>query len=555
MTPLMRRGLTASLGTAAVVALALPAAAQLVPSPLTDSSDDARIALRPLGAYDSGIIDTESSAAEIVVHHARSQRWFVVNAKQAVVDVLDGADPAHPRRLFGISTVGTRADDGSTVPAGAVANSVAVRKDGLLAVAVESVPKTQRGWVVFLDAAGDGTPLGAVRVGAQPDMVTFTPDGTRVVTADEGEPDPAYAVDPEGSISVIDVPRRVAAPGQSDVRTADFRAFDAPGALPDGVRVFGRTVTPARRVSENLEPEYVAVDHRSRTAYVSVQEANAVAIVDLATARVERLVPLGAIDRGVVPFDGSDRDGINIRTWPGVRSLRQPDGIAAYTAAGDTYLVTANEGDSRDWSGYSEVTRLSGLASQLCAEVAPLAASSALGRLNVTRADGFDPARGCYSQVVTFGGRGLSVLDDRGRVVFDSGADLEQRLARIAPGAFNANHSSNDADNRSDDKGPEPEGVTVGKVGGRTYAFLGLERIGGVVVYDVTRPTAVRYVTYLNNRSLAAMPTLSAAAGDLGPEGVHFVPASDSPTGEPMLGVANEVSGTVTLYAVDDLLD
>ncbi|WP_240606122.1 choice-of-anchor I family protein [Planctomonas deserti] len=552
-----------------------PATADIVSAPVGLSAPDAALELAAIGTYETGIFD--ESAAEIVTYFAAKQRLLVVNAAQAKVEVLSIADPSAPEKLFDLQTTGVTASDGSVVPMGAVANSVAVRPDGLGAIAVESDVKTDAGWVVFFDAAGNGTALGAVRVGALPDMLTFTPDGSRIVVANEGEPAEDYSVDPEGSVTVIGVPSGIAPADQSAVSTADFHAFEAGGTahLPAGVRIFGGredagTGVPDRPVSENLEPEYATVSADSTTAWVTLQEANAIAEVDLATATVTAIRDLGVVDRMTVPFDASDEDGaIAIRSWP-VLGFPMPDSIDSYEVDGATYLVTANEGDSRDWEGYSEVARVKDLAEEgpgpVCADAfdaalglngvptdaAALLEDGALGRLTITTADGFDEERGCFTQLYTFGSRSMSIWDASGEQVWDSGDAFERIIAEAVPEFFNSNHSESGFDGRSDDKGPEPEGLTIGVVDGRTYAFVGFERVGGVAVFDVTEPTDATFVTYLNNRNFAvsAEDDGPAGAGDLGPEGLTFIPAEESPTGGALLAVGNEVSGTTTLFSV-----
>ena len=596
LAPTPRRAVVAGCATAVAVALAGPVAltasalgatgggsttpgAGVVAHPVELSADDARVSLTPLGAYATGVFD--ESAAEIVAYHARSERLFSVNAQAGEVTVLDVARPSSPRKLFALVTTGVRAADGSTVPDGAVANSVAVRPDGLGVVAVESPDKVSAGWLVLFDAAGDGDALGAWRVGALPDMVTITADGRSAVVANEGEPADDYSVDPEGSVSVVDLPRRVTgehggAVAQRDVRTATFHAFEG-DALPDGVRVFGPDVAGpdgslAHRVSRNLEPEYVTVSKDSRTAYVALQEANAVAEVDLRSARTTDLWSLGSKDHSVPGqgIDPSDKDGVAaVREVP-VRGLYMPDGIASYTSRGETYLVTANEGDAREWGDYVEPARVKDLGDDdlapVCADspAAGLLGDADLGRLNVTTASGLRADGSCYEELYAFGGRSFSVWTTDGELVFDSGDEFERVTADALGDAFNTNHTETKGDGRSDDKGPEPENLAIGEVAGRTYAFVGLERASGVMVYDVTRPERAAFVTYVSNRDYgvsvedavddgAAPADALAGAGDLGPEGLTFVPASDSPTHRPLLAVANEVSGTTTLFQVDRL--
>ena len=537
-----------------------------VADPISYSASDAAFSLRPVGTYSSGVFN--ESAAEIVAFHAATKRLFVVNAQAGAIDVLSTANPAAPIK------VGTlEASSIAGIPDGAVANSIAVRPDGLLVVAVESPDKVSNGWLAFFNASTLAG-IGSVQVGALPDMVTLTKDGTRAVVANEGEPADDYTVDPEGSIAVVDLPADLKAPAQSAVRIADFHAYEAGGTktLPDGVRIFGEFPHGEDlRVSRNLEPEYVALSADGKTAWVTLQEANAFAVVDVAEATVTDLLPLGSIDHSVAGsgIDPSDRDNaVNIRQVP-VNGLFMPDAVASYTSGGATYLVTANEGDAREWGNYVEPQRVKSLGKDgtkpLCATspAAGLTSDANLGRLDVSTASGLNADGTCYEELYSFGTRSFSIFNAAGELVFDSGQQLEEITAAAVPaGFFNSNHATSDFESRSDAKGPEPEGVAIGEVGGRTYAFIGLERVGGIAVFDITTPTAASFVTYVNNRDFtvsaedaiddgADPATVLAQAGDLGPEGLTFVPAAGSPTGEPMLAVGNEVSGTTTLYGLD----
>ncbi|WP_418275758.1 choice-of-anchor I family protein [Isoptericola jiangsuensis] len=574
MSRTSRAALALTAAAALSLPLALPASAAGL-EPVEHLADGAALTLDPLGTYSTGVFD--ESAQEIVAYHALTRRMFTVDAHAAQVRALDVRNPTKPTELFTVQTTGVQAADGSTVPDGAVANSVVVRPDGLGVVAVESDVKTDRGWLVFFDAAGRGAALGAVRVGALPDMVTVSPDGRTAVVANEGEPADDYSVDPEGSVAVVDLPwlkRKAGSIRQKDVSIADFHAFEG-DALPDGVRVFGPDVADAsgslaHRVSRNLEPEYVTVSKDSRTAYVTLQEANAIAVVDLRRARVEDVWSLGSKDHSVAGqgIDPSDRDGAaNVRTVP-VKGLYMPDTIASYSVRGTEYLVTANEGDAREWGDYVEPARVKDLGEDGLAPVcedspaATLLDDAGLGRLNVTTASGLRADGSCYAELYAMGGRSFSIWTTDGDLVFDSGETLEQVTVEALGEAFNTNHSETSFEGRSDDKGPEPEALTIGEVSGRTYAFVGLERAGGVVTFDISRPRETSFVSYVSNRdySVSVEDALDdgadvgetlAAAGDLGPEGITFVPWYASPTWRPMLAVANEVSGTTTLYDVE----
>ncbi|GIH95974.1 hypothetical protein Psi01_66040 [Planobispora siamensis] len=518
----LMRNTTLARATAAAVGglILLPAA---ITGPAAAESGNRDIELAFLGRHTTGIV--ASGASEITAYDARTRRVFVVNAQAGTVDVLDIRDPRAPRKVATLATPG--------------ANSVAVR-DGLVAVAQQAAVKTEPGTVAFFSAR-TGKKLKEVAVGALPDMVTFTPDGRRVVVANEGEAESyceGKAADPEGSVSVIDVRRWT-------VRTAGFAAFDAARLRAEGVRISG----PGATAAQDLEPEYVTVD--GDTAYVTLQENNALAIVDLNRAKVRDVVPLGLKDWSKSGMDASDKDGrTDIRSRP-VKGMYQPDAVAHFRDRGRTYLVTANEGDGREWDCHADEVRVKSLNLSAAAfpDAATLKQDTELGRLNVA-ADSPKDASGAYTELHAFGARSISIRTASGQLVWDSGDGLERLIAQRLPGQFNADNEENgSADSRSDNKGPEPEGVTVGEVRGRTYAFAGLERVGGVVAYDVSDPRAPRLAGYVNTRDFAGSVE-DGTAGDVGPEGVLFIAAAQSPTRRPLLVVGNEISGTTAIYEI-----
>jgi DNA-binding beta-propeller fold protein YncE len=497
-----------------------------------------------LGRYAAGAFD--KGAAEIVTFDKKSGRVFVVNANAATVDVLDISDPASPQKIQTIAVAA--ADPQKTLGA---ANSVAAH-DGVLAVAIEASPKTDPGLVAFYDAETLAL-LGKVAVGALPDMLTFTPDGTKVLVANEGEPSADYVTDPEGSVSIIAVPADWAS---LSAQTVGFSALNASvdALRTKGVRVFGPNAT----VAQDFEPEYIAVSADSKKAWVTLQENNAIAIIDVAQASVLDVVPLGYKNYALIgnELDASDQDqSINIRNWP-VFGMYQPDAIATYQVAGQTYLVTANEGDVREYAGFSEVVRVGADAYPLDAtkfpDAATLKLNQNLGRLNVTKTLGDAGSDNDFDAIYAFGARSFSVWNASAQQVYDSGNELELRTAKRFPANFNASNTNNTFDNRSDDKGPEPEAVTIGTIGGTPFAFIGLERIGGVVVYDLTLPENPRFVTYVNSRDFAAAD-IQTGGGDLGPESSVFIAAEDSPTGTPLLVLGNEISGTTAFFELTPL--
>jgi len=487
-----------------------------------------------------GIVST--NGAEITAFDAVSARLFVVAG--SIIEIQK------------ISNKGAVSADGSLLtgfipPAGtqAMPNSVAV-KNGVVAVAYaiqDTTTKAQLlGRVSFYNAAS-GAFLNSVAVGALPDMLTFTPDGTKVLVANEGEPNSygqANSVDPEGSVSIINLAGGVAA---ATVQTADFTSFNSQAAAlkASGVRI----TAPGATVAQDLEPEYIAVSPDGLTAWVTLQENNAIAILDIATGKITSIVPLGAKNYNLPGngIDASDRDltattgKINIQNQPAF-GLYQPDAIASFAIAGQVYYITANEGDARDYTGFSEEMRV-GAASYVLDPVkfptaATLKQDANLGRLTVSKATGDTDGDGDFDRIESFGARSFSIWDTTGKQIYDSGDRLEQITATLAPTRFNSDGTTASFDNRSDNKGPEPEGVVVGVINNRTYAFIGLERTGDVIVYDVTNPSQPQFVQYLNPPE------------DIGVEGLTFISAADSPTGKPLLVTAAEVSKTVGVFEI-----
>ena len=502
-----------------------------------------------------------AGSAEITAYDPLSKRLFVINGALGTVDVLSLSNPAAPTQLatVGSSTFG---------PGMGGVNSVAVF-NGVVAIAVEAMPKTNLGKVVFLRADNLAV-VGTTTVGALPDMLTFTPDGKHLLVANEGEPNSYGApdsVDPEGSISIIEVSGLSPTTSKLELThtIAGFTAFNSQAASlrAAGVRIFG----PGASVAQDLEPEYIAVSADSKSAYITLQENNAIAVVNIASKTVTAIRPLGLKDHSLpgMGLDVSNEDGtlnsntgtpaILIKPYP-VKGMYMPDAIASYQVDGKTYLITANEGDSREYPGINAAGRddlrvreycTAGLDPTVFTDAGTLILDSNLGRLRIAALPNggrnAKNAAGQCNELLAFGARSFSIWNTDINRVFDSGDQLEVRTAALHPGiAFNASHDNNTFDDRSPSKGPEPEGVAVLTLGKKTFAFIGLERVGGVMVYDVTNPTAPSYVDYINTRT--------GATGDRGPEGLTVIPAAQSPNGQPLLIVGNEVSGTTAIFQI-----
>jgi DNA-binding beta-propeller fold protein YncE len=453
--------------------------------------------------------------SEIVAYDPVTRRMFV--AAGPVVDVLDAVTGA---RLSQIA-----------MPTGAgTVNSVAV-SNGRLAIAYENSNRQANGAVLIYSTNNLAAPTRTVSVGAVPDMVTFTPDGSRILVANEGEPssyNQANSVDPEGSISIITV-------ATGGVSTAGFGAFTAAQLRAQNARVFGPNATAA----QDLEPEYITVSKDGTRAYVTLQENNAIAVVDIASATVTNVISLGFKNHGIAGngLDASDRDTLNgnIRTYANVRGMYQPDGIDSFQVGGKTYLVTANEGDARDYTGFAEEVRLRAATTDASFGAADRA-DAAAGRLTITNSAGFGatptntPAP--FGTAYAFGARSFAIWDENGALVFDSGDQIERIIRDQFPSAWD--------DTRSDNKGPEPEGIEIGVIDGRTFIFVGLERTNQILAFDITDWDPVGQ---LMNFAGAIFTT-----GLVAPEGLQFISAAESFDGNAYLAVAYEVGNATALY-------
>jgi len=497
------------------------------------------------------------AGAEISAFDAASGRLFVTSfAGLQVVSV----DADLKMTLLGTISIGVND-----------LNSVAV-KNGIVAVAVAATDKTLPGSVYFLDADGDITSpsmtLGSITVGANPDMLTFSADGKTVLVANEGEMS-SMASNPEGSVSIIDLSQGVAA---ATVNTASFTAFNDKFAelRAEGVRLFDGIT-----VANDLEPEYISISPDGKTAFVTLQESNAIGILDIATATFTDIVPLGLKSWLGLPLDGSDKGTYTPRTDLPVFGQYMPDGIGSFTGSdGQAYYIIANEGDDRNDFMSPDAVKLKDIGSytdpisgnkfsldpELIARYGNLLNTSAIGNLRISLAPGNNgdiDGDGVMEQIQAYGARSFSILNAEGTIVFDSGSQIEQFAA--STGAFNSVDPATSGifvDTRSDNKGPESEGIAIGQIGGKTLAFVGLERgAGAIMVYDVTDPRNVSFVQSLSHPDDSKALTGDGFESGAGPEGLTFVSAGASPSGQNLLFVSNEYSNIVSLFTLTNLND
>ncbi|MDH1312724.1 choice-of-anchor I family protein [Shewanella xiamenensis] len=525
-----------------------------------------------IGRHQTGVYGL--SAAEIVEYHSASQRIFVVNARSGKVDIIDAhllgnaTTATAPLALNNLDKFGELdvAKDVGLSFMGSV-NSVSI-SGNLLAAAIErgdaAGNKTQaNGYVAFYQLNGNDAPqyLSAVEVGALPDNVVFSHDGKTVLVANEGEPNQDYSIDPEGGVAIIAIADGKPAATATLVTFTEFNQGNARyNEITKDIKING----PMATVAQDLEPEFISVSPDNSRAFVSLQENNAIAVIDITNAKVTKILPLGLKDYGldVNKIDASDKDDmVNLQAYAGVYGMYQPDTVASYRWNNADFIVTANEGDSRDYAGFSEEARAGDLTlDPNHPQFAAAKDKTQLARLKVTKSMGDDDNDGDYDKIVSFGARSFSIWTADGQQVFDSGSDFERITAALLGNNFNNNNEENKGDSRSDDKGPEPEALVLGKIGQKRYAFIGLERTSGFMMYDVTNPFDVHFVDYVVNRDFDSSFSINtdtgevkgdaSLAGDLGPEGMKFVSAEKSPNGQPLLIIGNEVSGTTSVYQI-----
>ncbi len=524
---------------------------------------------------------SDNGAAEIIQYHAASQTIFATNGADDAISMIDISGitsqaltlPSNDNSL--VATSLSLPTELNGIALGSL-TSIAIHDD-LLAVAIPADAHADDGVIAFYNNLSTApTLVKAVTVGNLPDMVTFTPDGSKVLVANEGEPSDDYSVDPEGSIAVIAVTNGVPADTATII---DFNDFNADAAVlasagvlfpnPSGRTINGVTINTT--VAQDLEPEYITANNQ--TAYVSMQENNALAVVNLADNSVE-IVPLGLKSWAGLDIDTEENGEVSFAQFDGLFGAYQPDSIAQYQWQGQTIIVTANEGDAREYFfpvadeasctaaggqdydlddgclAYTDEFKIKNLDAAPGSAFEALSNDDRIRNLRVTSAGGDTNNDGEFEFAVAYGARSFTLWDQNGLVIYDSGDDFERITATIYGSQFNNTDDENASDDRSENKGPEPEALTVATIGNRVYAFIGLERTGGVMIYDVTNPFSVNFVDYVNNRDFTEGLANSDGIGDLAPESLIVISATDSPTGKPILAVGNEVSGSVSLWEI-----
>ena len=419
-----------------------------------------------IGQYDSTV---GIGGTEIMAYDETLKRAFVTNGVVAGIDILsfESLTSGEFTKVRALKRV-FLADFGIENVSDITSLASHPTKD-LVAVSVVSNPKTDPGYIVFLSK--EGAYISHVQVGSLPDMVTFTPDGTKAIVANEGEPSDDYAVDPEGTISIIDVTKE---PSDFTVNTLSFKDVDIDGKV---------RVNSKGTVHQQLEPEYVAVSEDSKLAYVSMQENNAIATVDLETEKILHVKGLGVKDHSSPgnELDGKRNDETKIESLP-LLGFYMPDAIDTFTAGGKTYILTPNEGDARDYEAYSEEAEIGDIVDKIKLnadhykgftqdELDKLVADGLFDEMKKTKItlEQGVAADGSYEALYSYGARSFSIFDaETMKLVFDSGSEFEKITAEALPEFFNTDNEEIAYDKRSSAKGPEPETVVSGEIDGYT---------------------------------------------------------------------------------------
>lgn len=506
--------------------------------------DDTAFSIAAAFEGDSGDPDDPEGASEVVAHE--DGLLYVTNGANDRIDIFD---------IAGNTLANTIPLDGLDGYDGV--QSVAV-KNGVVAAAISRAPVEvtnfgvtklveQPGFVALFDAETLAL-ITTVDVGNLPDMLTFNNDGTMLLVAGEGQfnedsIDDGVAANPLGTVALVDI-------SDFSAHILDFTAFNG---FEDAARAAGLRIQEGVDFAADVEPEYIAVSPDGKTAFVSLQENNAIAKIDLESKMIVDVFDLGVTDYSQVSLDPLDDGNIDIRTFDNLVGFRMPDAIATAEIAGTTYVLTANEGDSRDFDearvfDLAQDGLIDPVVQQQLIDSGQLDLSNedfGLGRLEVSTPDGDTDGDGDIDVLHTFSSRSFSIFDEDGNLVFDSGSEFEEKIAEIAPERFNSD-DGDDSENRSDAKGPEPEAIITGTVNGSVYAFIGLERDSGIMIYNIDDPANASFVDYI-----PPIHVDNAGPQDVarhGPETIAFIPADESTTGNAQIAVAYEISGTTLVY-------
>ena len=510
------------------------------------------IDVKKIASYSTGLTDKDGGVAEIVKYNPDNQKFYVINGKLQTIDIVDLSSlktNTHQDLSKEKSINIAELLNSNSFQYGDLTSIDINTENQIIAAAVQDVDYTKNGRIVILDY--DGNILHTFEAGVQPDNVVISKDGNHILSANEAEPRMGLenGADPEGSVTIVNY----------ETKQAKTVLFDNTSVIDSDVHI--RNNGSLADAVHDLEPEYISLTEDGKTAFVSLQENNAIAKINVETGKVISVKSLGFKDHSL-PGNGLDaarNDKIEIESLP-ILGVYMPDSIDVIEKDGMTYLLTANEGDATEWEEFVNVkdfkkikdsiqldpSLFKGFTQQEAeATFERMKSSGDYDKLEVLTDRGNDA-------IYTLGGRSFSIWNaDTMELVFDSGSEFEEITAERYPDYFNWSNDDDVFEKRSAKKGPEPEDVKVGMIGNELYAFIGLERISGVMTYNITNPSNATFANYTNTRDFSQ--TIS---GDVAPEGLAFIQAENSPTNKPLLLVGNEVSGTVAVneYQVNPLI-
>ncbi|MEH7252450.1 choice-of-anchor I family protein [Neobacillus niacini] len=506
--------------------------------------------IKKIAGYSIGQTNKDGGVAEIVKYNADNQKFYVINGFGQTLDIvslkgLTSSDTEQSLQKETSINIASAVNTDSFTYGDLTSIEINTSNDTIVA-AVQDVDYTKGGKIVVMNYDGDIKKT--YDAGVQPDMVKLTPDAKYILSANEAEPRLGLeGVDPEGSVTIVEVETGIV----TQVKFTDETVI----ANDVHIRKNG---TKADAVTD-LEPEFIAVSNDSTKAFVTLQENNAIATIDIKAGKVLSVKSLGYKDHSLEGnrLDAARNGKIEIEKLP-IRGAYMPDSVAYVNISGTDYLLTANEGDATEWpeddstfinvAEFKDVKDTITLNTELFKGMTAEEAQAAFdkmknskdyNKLEVLTDRGTDA-------IYTLGGRSFSIWNaDTMELVYDSGSDFEDITAERYPTVFNWSNDDSVLEKRSAKKGPEPEDVKVGMIGDQVYAFVGLERIGGFMTYNISNPQNAQFANYLNSRDFS-----QAIAGDVSPEGLEFIAADVSPTGRPLVLVGNEVSGTVSVNEI-----
>ncbi|MEH7274971.1 choice-of-anchor I family protein [Neobacillus vireti] len=506
--------------------------------------------IKKVAGYSIGTTNEDGGVAEIIKYNSENQKFYVINGYGQTIDIvsLKGLTPAETVQQLQKEKSINIADavNTDTFVYGDLTSIEMNTANDTIVAAVQAEDYTQNGKIIVMNYDGDIQKT--YDAGVQPDMVKLTADGKYILSANEAEPRGGLeGEDPEGSVTIVEV----------ETGKVTQVKFDDESVIADDVHI-RKNGTKAKAV-EDFEPEFIAVSNDGAKAFVTLQENNAIATIDIKAGKVLSVKSLGYKDHSLAgnELDAARNGKIELERLPILGSY-MPDSVAYVNINGTDYLLTANEGDATEWpeedptfinvADFKDVKDTITLNPDLFKGMTAEEAQAAFDKMK--NSDDFKKLEVLTDRgndaIYTLGGRSFSIWKaDTMELVYDSGSEFETITAERYPDVFNWSNDDDEFEKRSAKKGPEPEDVKVGMIGDEVYAFVGLERIGGFMTYNISNPQNAQFANYLNSRDFS-----QAIAGDVAPEGLEFIAADVSPTGRPLVLVGNEVSGTVSVSEI-----